>query len=122
MLNEGQLYAIELLAVPGTTAKEAALKVGVSQNTMVKWRRKPEFQAELKRTIQQSARNGAPDVLAAMRREAVENGNSAAAKLYLQAAGLLDNQSATEELEAASKATSTEELQRRLAQLKSNTG
>lgn len=117
MLNEKQYRAIELLAVPGAVQKDVAAELGLGKNTLTTWRKNPEFQAELKQQTIRHARNGVPKVIAAMEREAL-NGNAAAAKLYLQATGYLDPREAVL-VEAPNKAITTEELQQRLAKLRS---
>lgn len=116
MLNEKQYRAIELLAVPGAVQKDVAAELGLGKNTLTTWRKNPEFQAELKQQTIRHARNGVPKVIAAMEREAL-NGNAAAAKLYLQATGYLDPREAVL-VEQPKKSTTTEELQRRLAEIR----
>ena len=117
MLNEKQYRAIELLAVPGVVQKDVAAELGLGKNTLTTWRKNPEFQAELKQQTIRHARNGVTKVIAAMEREAL-SGNAAAAKLYLQATGYLDPREAVL-VEAPNKAITTEELQQRLAKLRS---
>lgn len=117
MLNEKQYRAIELLAQPGVIQKDVAAELGLGKNTLTTWRKNPEFQAELKQQTIRHARNGVPKVIAAMEREAL-SGNAAAAKLYLQATGYLDPREAVA-VDAPNKAITTEELQQRLAKLRS---
>lgn len=120
MLSNQQIAAIELLADPSKTQKEVAEQIGVHQNSITNWKKNAEFQTELRKQVVRSSRNGAPKVLAAMEREAMK-GNAAAAKLYLQAVGYLDNREAAEVEQAKSRPLSTEELQRRLAKWRKET-
>lgn len=114
MLSNQQIAAIELLADPSMTQKDVAAQIGVHQNSITNWKKNAEFQTELRKQVVRASRNGAPKVLAAMEREAMK-GNAAAAKLYLQAVGYLDNREAAEVEQAKSRTLSMEELQARLA-------
>lgn len=114
MLSNQQLAAIELLADPSMTQKDVAAQIGVHQNSITNWKKNAEFQTELRKQVVRASRNGAPKVLAAMEREAMK-GNAAAAKLYLQAVGYLDNREAAEVEQTKSRTLSMEELQARLA-------
>ena len=114
MLSNQQIAAIELLADPSMTQKDVAAQIGVHQNSITNWKKNAEFQTELRKQVVRASRNGAPKVLAAMEREAMK-GNAAAAKLYLQAVGYLDNREAAEVEQTKSRTLSTEELQARLA-------
>lgn len=114
MLSNQQIAAIELLADPSMTQKDVAAQIGVHQNSITNWKKNAEFQTELRKQVVRASRNGAPKVLAAMERGAMK-GNAAAAKLYLQAVGYLDNREAAEVEQTKSRTLSTEELQARLA-------
>lgn len=116
MLSNQQIAVIDLLSDPKMTQKEAAEQAGVHPNSVTNWMKLPEFQTELRKGVVRNRRKGAPKVLEALEREALK-GNAAAAKLYLQAVGYLDNREAAE-VEAPKKAhVSSEELQRRLAEI-----
>ena len=117
MLTNQQIAAIELLADPSMTQKDVAAKVGVHQNSITNWKKNTEFQTELRKQVVRASRNGAPKVLAAMEREAMK-GNAAAAKLYLQAVGYLDNREAAEVEERKTGAIPTNELEARLAKFR----
>lgn len=120
MLSNQQIAAIELLADPSMTQKDVAAQIGVHQNSITNWKKNAEFQTELRKQVVRASRNGAPKVLAAMEREAMK-GNAAAAKLYLQAVGYLDNREAAEVEQTKSRTLSTEELQARLAKWRKET-
>lgn len=120
MLSNQQIAAIELLADPSMTQKDVAAQIGVHQNSITNWKKNAEFQTELRKQVVRASRNGAPKVLAAMEREAMK-GNAAAAKLYLQAVGYLDNREAAEVEQTKSRTLSTEELQARLAKWRKGT-
>lgn len=120
MLSNQQLAAIELLADPSMTQKDVAAQIGVHQNSITNWKKNAEFQTELRKQVVRASRNGAPKVLAAMEREAMK-GNAAAAKLYLQAVGYLDNREAAEVEQTKSRTLSTEEIQARLAKWRKET-
>lgn len=120
MLSNQQIAAIELLADPSMTQKDVAAQIGVHQNSITNWKKNAEFQTELRKQVVRASRNGAPKVLAAMEREAMK-GNAAAAKLYLQAVGYLDNREAAEVEQTKSRTLSTEEIQARLAKWRKET-
>lgn len=117
MLTNQQITAIDLLADPSTTQKDVAAQIGVHQNTVTNWMKSPEFQTELRKSVVRHRRRGAPKVLEALEREATK-GNAAAAKIYLQAVGYLDNREAAEVEAPKTAVPTTDELQRRLADLK----
>lgn len=119
MLNNQQIAVIDLLSDPKMTQKEAAEKVGVHPNSVTNWMKSPEFQTELRKGVVRNRRNGAPKVLEALEMEALK-GNAAAAKLYLQAVGYLDNREAAEVEAPKTAVPTTDELQRRLAGLKAD--
>lgn len=119
MLTNQQITAIDLLADPSATQKDVAAQVGVHQNTVTNWMKSPEFQTELRKSVVRHRRRGAPKVLEALEREATK-GNAAAAKIYLQAVGYLDNREAAEVEAPKTAVPTTDELQRRLADLKAD--
>jgi transposase-like protein len=92
MLKPEQLEAIKYLAQPkngGLTLDEVADKVGVSRQTLYRWRQELEFQDEIKREIGRNTMSRIPEVLEAMMKSAIQNGSSNAAKLILQSVGML---------------------------------
>lgn len=117
MLTNQQITAIDLLADPSATQKDVAAQIGVHQNTVTNWMKSPEFQTELRKSVVRHRRRGAPKVLEALEREATK-GNAAAAKIYLQAVGYLDNREAAEVEQPKPLTSSTEELSRRLAEIR----
>lgn len=119
MLTNQQITAIDLLADPSATQKDVAAQIGVHQNTVTNWMKSPEFQTELRKSVVRHRRRGAPKVLEALEREATK-GNAAAAKIYLQAVGYLDNREAAEVEAPKTAVPTTDELQRRLAGLKAD--
>ena len=119
MLSNQQITAIDLLADPSATQKDVAAQIGVHQNTVTNWMKSPEFQTELRKSVVRHRRRGAPKVLEALEREATK-GNAAAAKIYLQAVGYLDNREAAEVEAPKTAVPTTDELQRRLADLKAD--
>ena len=119
MLSNQQITAIDLLADPSATQKDVAAQIGVHQNTITNWMKSPEFQTELRKSVVRHRRRGAPKVLEALEREATK-GNAAAAKIYLQAVGYLDNREAAEVEAPKTAVPTTDELQRRLADLKAD--
>lgn len=91
MLKTEQLDAIQYLALPkhgGLTHEQIAEKVGVSRQTLYRWRKEIEFQDELKREIGRNVTDKMGDVVDAMYKEALK-GNATAAKLLFQNASML---------------------------------
>lgn len=118
-LKAQQYEAIKYLAQPhygGLKLEDIAERCGVSYSTLYAWRRKPEFEAELKAEIVRSTHARLPELMASMAEYAINDGNAAMAKLVLEANRMLTKQ--TEVSVSDSKAVSTEELQARLAKLK----
>ena len=91
-LNEKQLQAIEYLSLPargGLKYDEIAEKVGVSDRSLYTWRQSDDFnKALVRRTIQRSAEH-LPDVLDAVPRHIIEEGNAAMLRTYMQSIGAL---------------------------------
>ena len=117
MLSNQQIAVIDLLSDPKMTQKEAAEQAGVHPNSVTNWMKLPEFQTELRKGVVRNRRKGAPKVLEALEKEALK-GNAAAAKLYLQAVGYLDNREAAEVEERKTAPVTTDELERRLARIR----
>jgi transcriptional regulator with XRE-family HTH domain len=91
-LKPEQLLCIEYLAQPkqaGYTMQEIADQCGVSRKTLYEWKKKPEFEAELRRQIKTQVLGKVPDVFDHMYKASQSEGNAAAAKLILQAAEML---------------------------------
>jgi len=91
-LKAEQYEAIGYLAQPkngGLTLDEVAETVGVSRQTLYRWRQDIEFNDEIKRQINRNTMSRIPEVLDAMIESAVNNKSSNAAKIVLQSVGLL---------------------------------
>ena len=118
-LKPEQYIAIKYLAQPkqgGLTYDQIAERCGVHRSTVFEWKRKPEFEAELKAEIVRSTHDKLPELMASMAEFAINDGNAAMAKLVLEANRMLTKQ--TEVTVDSGKAVSTEELQERLKALK----
>jgi L-serine deaminase len=117
-LKPDQLLAIEFLAQPGNaghTVEQVAKECGVSRKTIYEWKKKPEFEAELKRQIKRNLLNRVPDVMEAMIQASITEGNAAAAKLVVQAAEMLTDNIV---METKDNGKDVEELKRRIAEYK----
>lgn len=118
-LKPEQYDAIKYLAQPkqgGLTQEQIAERCGVARSTLYEWKRKPEFEAELKAEIVRRSHDRLPELIDSMARYAIEDGNAAMAKLVLEANRMLTKQTELSVNEA--KAVSTEELEARLAKFK----
>lgn len=119
MLKPEQYIAIEYLAQPGhggLTQEEIAQKCGVSRMTLYKWRKDPKFQDELRRQIAVNTMNRLPEVIDAMVDSAIKHKSSNAAKLIMQACGMLKDHSVVEVREE--KKIKTEELKAEIERFK----
>jgi len=123
-LTAEQLIAISYLAQPkrgGKTMEEIAKECGVARKTVYEWMKLPHFEAELKRQISRNVNDRIPEVLDAMVRTSVTDGNAAAAKLILQVAGML-----TDKVEVETRTTSEvpdlDELKRLVAEMDGEQG
>jgi L-serine deaminase len=117
-LKPDQLLAIEYLSQPGNaghTVEGVAKECGVSRKTIYEWKKKPEFEAELKRQIKRNLLNRVPDVMEAMIQASITEGNAAAAKLVVQAAEMLTDNIV---METKDSGKDVEELKRRIAEYK----
>lgn len=107
-LNEKQIAAIEYLAAPGRagmTYGEIAEKVGVTERGLYNWRQDDDFNdALVKRTIRNASEH-LPDIMDAVPRHIIDDGNAAMLRTYLQAIGALterveiDNKSAQSDMD-----------------------
>ena len=90
-LDERQLRAIELLALPdkgGFTMEEIAAKVGVSQRQLHRWRQKPEFQDAIVNKALENIRGELPAVFSA-NLKAAKKGNVKQIELIYKLLGML---------------------------------
>lgn len=120
MLKPEQYTAIEWLVQPkhgGKTLEEIAELCGVSRQTLHTWRRSEAFQDELKAEVRRLTSDRLGEVMAAMIDGAVKDRNAAAAKLLLQANGMLTDNVAIN-VQPAEKTTDVDALRARLEALK----
>jgi len=107
-LSDKQYAAITYLSLPkrgGFTYEEIAEKVGVSSEALRQWRRKDEFNDELKREIVRTTLDSLPDIMASIPQHIIADGNAALFRTLLQAHGLL-----TDKVEVESKSTATADI------------
>jgi Helix-turn-helix of insertion element transposase len=91
-LKPEQLLAIKYLAMPkygGKTLNEIAEICGVHRNTLLHWRKDPDFEDELKREIVRKTQDRLPEIVEAMADAAIRERSAAMCKLILQMNGLL---------------------------------
>ncbi|QIG62613.1 HTH domain-containing protein [Sporosarcina phage Lietuvens] len=91
-LTDKQYAAITLLSLPkrgGLTYEQVAEQVGVTRKTLAEWRRKDEFNDELKREIVRTTLDSMPDIMASIPAHIINDGNAALFRTLLQAHGML---------------------------------
>lgn len=91
-LSDKQYAAIALLAVPkrgGLTYEQVADEVGVSSESLRQWRRKDEFNDELKREIVRRTLDRLPEIMDSVPDHVINDGNAALFRTLLQAHGML---------------------------------
>ena len=101
-LNDKQYAAIAILSQPkrgGLTYDQVAEEVGVSRTTLAEWRKRDDFNDELKRQIMRDTIDRLPDVMASIPDHIINDGNAAMFRTLLQAQGLL-----TEKVEVSTQA------------------
>jgi transposase-like protein len=96
MLKPEQLEAVKYLSQPkqaGLTHEQIAEKVGVSRQTLYRWRQCIEFQDEIKREISRNTMNRIPEVIESLFIQATKaNQPSAkAAELLLKTVSMLND-------------------------------
>lgn len=100
-LNDKQYAAIAILSQPkrgGLTYDQVAEQVGVSRTTLAEWRKRDDFNDELKRQIMRDTIERLPEVMASIPDHIINDGNAAMFRTLLQAQGLL-----TEKVEVATQ-------------------
>lgn len=105
-LNDKQYAAIAILSQPkrgGLTFKQVAETVGVTEQTLINWRKTDAFNDELKRTIMRDTIDRLPEVMAAVPDIIINEGNAAMFRTLLQAQGLL-----TDKVEVTTKEGGTD--------------
>lgn len=119
MLKPEQYNAIEWLAQPkhgGKTYDEIAELCGVSRQTLWQWRRSEEFQTEMKREVVRYTSDRLGDVMNAMVNSAITLNSAAAAKLIMEANGMLSSK--IELTTKPEQAVDIETLRKRIEALK----
>jgi len=105
-LNDKQYAAIAILSQPkrgGLTYDQVAEQVGVSRTTLAEWRKRDDFNDELKRQIMRDTIERLPEVMASIPDHIINDGNAAMFRTLLQAQGLL-----TEKVEVATQSTGSD--------------
>ncbi|NRG26138.1 helix-turn-helix domain-containing protein [Bacillus circulans] len=121
MLKAEQYQAIQYLAQPkngGFTHEQIAEKVGVTRQTLFRWRQDIEFQDELRRELSRNTAEKMGDVAEAMYKEALK-GNAAAAKLLYQTTGLLTDKLEIEDrTKRPAETTDIEAMKAKIAEMR----
>ncbi|QKS71947.1 helix-turn-helix domain-containing protein [Paenalkalicoccus suaedae] len=123
-LTEKQLQAIELISTyrkPKLTYREVADKVGVSEQTLRRWRQDNEFYVELKEEIVRRTVLDLPDVYHSMVDEAINKRNAAMTKLLLQSHSMLTDKTKIETFEVPRPEIDVDELKAMTERFKSGT-
>lgn len=122
MLKREQLEAIKYLAQPkqgGLTHEEIADKVGVSRQTLYRWRQDVAFQDEIKREIGRNTMNRIPDVIDSLIAQATKpNQPSAkAAELLLKTVSMLNDSLVVEDRTKRGGQSTTSDVEEMKAQI-----
>lgn len=83
MFSEAQLEAIELLAGGRIKYKDVAAQVGVDVRTVARWRKDPDFRAEVKQALYGRINDELPDVFNVLIKKCLE-GDLRAIRLLLE--------------------------------------
>lgn len=105
-LNDKQYAAIAILSQRnrgGMTFKQVAEAVGVTEMTIHNWRKRDDFNDELKRQVMRETLDRLPEIVGSMADAVIEDRNAAMARTLLQAHGML-----TEKVEVASQTTTVD--------------
>lgn len=105
-LNDLQYAAIAILSQPkrgGLTFEEVADKVGVHRDTLHRWRKLDEFNAELKNEIIRTTLDRLPEIMDSIPNHIIADGNAALFRTLLQAHGML-----TDKVEIDTKGTNVD--------------
>lgn len=95
-MDAKQLNCIEMMVLyPNMTQKDIAKEIQVSENTIVTWKKSPEFQAELKNRLDEEWKSYRKEAQQAMLK-LMRDGNYQATQYILDSNGL----KATEKIEA----------------------
>ena len=118
-LNEKQIAAIEYMALPkrgGLTYVQIAEKVGVSEQTIHRWKNDDTFYNALSRTIVRNTQDRLPELFDAAIDGVITEKNAALFRTLIQAHGLL-----TEKVEDVTKGSgdvTAEDMKAQLAKFK----
>lgn len=91
-MSDKQSRAIAILSQPkrgGLTYDQVADEVGVHRDTLYEWRKRDDFNDELKRQIMRDTIERLPEVMASIPDHIINDGNAAMFRTLLQAQGLL---------------------------------
>lgn len=91
-LNDLQIAAITILAQPkrgGLTFEQVADEVGVSRETLRLWRKRDDFNTELKAEIVRNTLDRLPEIMDSIPDHVINDGNAALFRTLLQAHGML---------------------------------
>jgi transposase-like protein len=110
MLKPEQLEAVKYLAQPkqgGLSHEQIAEKVGVTRQTLYRWRQDLKFNDEIKREINRNTLTHIPDVMNTLIKKAIE-GDNKASELLLKAQSMLNNVVEIEDRKNPQKEQSTD--------------
>ena len=116
-LNEKQIAAIEILASPnrgGMTYRQVAEHVGVSEVTIHNWRKRDDFNRELKKRIVSRTVDEIPAVLESIPKHIIDGGNAAMLRTFLQMHDMLSDKV---EVESTSKGVDVDDIRAKLRSL-----
>lgn len=117
-LNDKQYAAIAILSQPkrgGMTYKQIAEEVGVAEKTIHEWRKREDFNEELKREVMRATIDRLPEIVGSMADAVVEDRNAAMARTILQALGMLTEKV---EVETKDKSESVDEIKAEIERLR----
>lgn len=114
-LSDKQYAAIAILSLPkrgGMTYERIADELGISSETLRRWRNEDAFNEELKRNIMRSTIDRLPEIMESVPDHIIDQGNAAMFRTLLQAHGLL-----TEKHEVTSGQNDAKDLEEMKAEL-----
>lgn len=92
--HEKHWAAIAYLSQPkraGLTYKEIAERVGVAEKTLFEWKKKDEFNEEVKKQVLRNTIDRLPEIMDSVPDHIIEEGNAAMFRTLLQALGMLSD-------------------------------
>lgn len=114
-LSDKQYAAIAILSLPkrgGMTYEQISDELGISSETLRRWRNEDAFNEELKRNIMRSTIDRLPEIMESVPDHIIDQGNAAMFRTLLQAHGLL-----TEKHEVTSGQNDAKDLEEMKAEL-----